>query len=139
MRDIRLAAISINSPLGDIPGVLEGIDHWSQLATEQGAELLLFPELQIVGHCTPNTWELSESVPDGPSTQRVTEIARKYHCYISVGLGEKENDIGTCAEDISGKLVPFDPEALSEEEQQQQQEGRQEERQEGWLGASQPS
>jgi len=93
MRDIRLAAISINSPLGDIPGVLEGIDHWSQLATEQGAELLLFPELQIVGHCTPNTWELSESVPDGPSTQRVTEIARKYHCYISVGLGEKENDI----------------------------------------------
>ena len=25
--------------------------------------------------------------------ERVTEIARKYHCYISVGLGEKENDI----------------------------------------------
>lgn len=93
MQDIRVAAISVNSPLGDISGVLEGIDNWCQLATEQGAELLLFPELQIVGHCTPNTWELSESIPDGPSTQRVTEFARKYNCYISVGLAEKENDI----------------------------------------------
>ncbi len=93
MHDIRVAAISINSPLGDISGVLKGIDHWCQLATEQGAELLLFPELQIVGHCTPNTWELSESIPDGSCTQQIVEYARKYNCYISVGLSEKENDI----------------------------------------------
>ena len=93
MQDIRVAAISINSPLGDIPGVLEGVEHWTQQATEQGAELLLFPELQIVGHCTPNTWELSEKVPEGPSTQRVVEIAEKYGCYISIGLSEKERDI----------------------------------------------
>ncbi|MFP6672553.1 MAG: nitrilase-related carbon-nitrogen hydrolase [Pirellulaceae bacterium] len=93
MENIRVAAISINSPLGDISGVLEGVEHWTRQATEQGAELLLFPELQIVGHCTPNTWELSERVPAGPSTQRVVEIAMKYNCHISIGLSEKERDI----------------------------------------------
>ena len=93
MENIRVAAISINSPLGDISGVLAGVEHWTRQATEQGAELLLFPELQIVGHCTPNTWELSERVPAGPSTQHVVEIARKYNCHISIGLSEKERDI----------------------------------------------
>ena len=51
MENIRVAAISINSPLGDISGVLEGVEHWTRQATEQGAELLLFPELQ-------NRWPL---------------------------------------------------------------------------------
>ncbi|MCP4814721.1 MAG: hypothetical protein GY888_19615, partial [Planctomycetaceae bacterium] len=86
VQDIRVAAISINSPLGDIQGVLEGVEQWTRQATQEGAELLLFPELQIVGHCTPNTWELSESVPDGPSTQRIVDIARKYKCHISIGI-----------------------------------------------------
>ena len=72
MQDIRVAAISINSPLGDISGVLEGVEQWTRQATEQGAELLLFPELQIVGHCTPNTWDLAEQVPEGASTQPVS-------------------------------------------------------------------
>lgn len=93
MHSIRVAAVSINSPLGDVPGVLAGIDLWTRQAVEQGAELILFPELQIHGHCTPNTWELAESIPDGPSTRRVIEIARQHRVVISVGLSEKQNDL----------------------------------------------
>ena len=93
MQDLRVAAISINSPLGDIAGVLASVEDWTRQAVEQGAELLLFPELQIVGHCTPNTWELSEAVPGGPSTQRIIEIAKQYQCHLSIGLSEKERDI----------------------------------------------
>ncbi len=93
MDTIRIAAVSINSPLGDVPGVLAAIEHWTRQAVEQGAELVLLPELQIHGHCTPNTWQLAEPVPDGPSTQQAVRIAREFKTFVSVGLSEKENDI----------------------------------------------
>jgi predicted amidohydrolase len=93
MQTIRVAAVSINSPLGDVSGVLEGIEQWTRKAVEQNAELILFPELQIHGHCTPSTWELAESIPDGTSTTQVIQIAREYKTFISVGLSEKQNDI----------------------------------------------
>jgi predicted amidohydrolase len=93
METIRIAAVSINSPLGDVPGVLAAIERWTRQAAEQGAELVLLPELQIHGHCTPNTWQLAEPVPDGPSTLQMIRIAREFKTFLSVGLSEKENDI----------------------------------------------
>ena len=93
MQTIRAAAISINSPLGDVDGVLSAVETWTGSAAEEGAELILFPELQIHGHCTPNTWELAEQIPEGPSTQRIVELAGRFKAYISIGLSEKENDL----------------------------------------------
>ena len=93
MQTIRVASLSINSPLGDVAGVLDGMADWTAKAVDDGAELVVFPELQIHGHCTPNTWELAESIPDGESTRRVEQIARDHGVFISVGLSEKERDI----------------------------------------------
>ena len=93
MQTIRVASLSINSPLGDVAGVLDGMADWTAKAVDDGAELVVFPELQIHGHCTPNTWDLSESIPDGESTRRVEQIARDHGVFISVGLSEKERDI----------------------------------------------
>ena len=93
MESIRVAAVSINSPLGDVAGVLDGLDEWTRKAADDGAELVVFPELQIHGHCTPTTWDLAEQIPDGESTRRVEQIASTYGVFISVGLSEKENDI----------------------------------------------
>ncbi len=93
MQPIRVAAVSINSPLGDVPGVLESIETWTRRAVEDGADLTLFPELQIHGHCTPNTWQLAEAVPDGPSTRRLEQLARQFNVFLSVGLSEKEHDL----------------------------------------------
>jgi N-carbamoylputrescine amidase len=93
MQTIRVASVSINSPLGDVPGVLAQVERWTRDAVDQGAELILFPELQIHGHCTPNTWELAEAIPDGPSTRKVVEFAREYNAFLSIGLSEKEHDI----------------------------------------------
>jgi len=93
MQSIRVAAVSINSPLGDVPGVLSAIEQWTRRAADRGAELVLLPELQIHGHCTPNTWALAERVPDGPSTQHIIRMAHELKVFVSVGLSEKENDI----------------------------------------------
>jgi len=47
----------------------------------------------IHGHCTPNTWELAEAVPDGPSVARLIELAANHGVVLSVGLSEKEHDL----------------------------------------------
>ena len=93
MRDIRVAAVSMNGRLGEPEAVLDEIADWTTKAVEQGAELVVFPELVVHGHCTPNTYELAEAVPDGPSTQRLCEIARRNKVVVCVGLSEKEDDL----------------------------------------------
>ena len=93
MQSIRVAAVSMNAPLDRLSRLLEEVDVWCRRCADQGAELVLFPELLLHGHCTPNTWELAETVPDGPSTQRLCELAAKNRLFLSVGLSEKEQDI----------------------------------------------
>jgi N-carbamoylputrescine amidase len=93
MRTTRVAAVSMNGFLGEAERVLRGIDAWCAKAAAEGAELVVFPELVVHGHCTPNTWELAEPVPDGRSVRRLVEIARHHRVFLSAGLSEKERDI----------------------------------------------
>ena len=89
----RVAAVSMNGLLGEPKRVLEAIDGWCERAAAAKADLVLFPELVIHGHCTPNTWELAEPVPDGPSVRRLSELARRHRLVLAAGLSEKEHDI----------------------------------------------
>jgi predicted amidohydrolase len=93
MRTLRVAAVSMNGFLGEAERVLRAIDDWCGKAAAERAELVLFPELVVHGHCTPATWELAEPVPDGPSVRRLVEIARRHGPVLCVGLSEKERDI----------------------------------------------
>ncbi len=93
MQEIRVAAVSINSPLDSGSDMLDCLDQWTQKAAEQGAELVLFPELQIFGHCNPATWDLAEPVPQGTATQQSIAIAKKHKVTLCVGISEKEDDI----------------------------------------------
>jgi predicted amidohydrolase len=83
----------MNGLLGDPEQVLRAIDGWCARAAAEQAQLALFPELVIHGHCTPNTWALAEPVPDGPSTARLLEMARRHRLVLCAGLSEKENDV----------------------------------------------
>jgi predicted amidohydrolase len=83
----------MNGFMGESERVLTAIDEWCKRAVAAKADLVLFPELVVHGHCTPNTWELAEPVPDGPSVRRLVEIARRHRLVLSAGLSEKERDI----------------------------------------------
>jgi predicted amidohydrolase len=83
----------MNGWLGEPERVLRAIDAWCERAAAEKAELVLFPELVVHGHCTPNTWELAEAVPDGPSVARLTQIAKRHRLALCAGLSEKERDI----------------------------------------------
>lgn len=93
MQSIRVAAVSMNGYMGETDRVLQAIDGWCARAAADHVELVLFPELVVQGHCTPNTWELAEAVPDGRSTARLCEIAKRHRLTLCAGLSEKENDI----------------------------------------------
>src|SRR5688572_19074590 len=93
MQTTRVAAVSMNGYLGEPERVLAAIGLWCERAVAAGAHLVLFPELVIHGHCTPNTWELAEPVPDGPSVRKLSELAKHHRLVLSVGLSEKERDI----------------------------------------------
>ncbi len=93
MQDIRMAAVSMNGRLGEPAAVLDEIAEWTRKAVAEGADLVLFPELVIHGHCTPNTYELAEAVPDGPSTERLCQLAVEHKVVLCAGLSEKENDL----------------------------------------------
>jgi predicted amidohydrolase len=76
MQSTRVAAVSMNGLLGQPERVLAAIDGWCEKAAAEGVHLVLFPELVVHGHCTPNTWDLAEPVPEGPSTRALVEVAR---------------------------------------------------------------
>lgn len=90
MNTVRVAAVSMNGFLDDPARVLPNIAEWCARAAEQGAGLVLFPELVIHGHCNPNTAALAEPVPDGPSTQALMAVARRHRIFVCAGLAEKD-------------------------------------------------
>ncbi len=92
MRATRVAAVSMNGFLGEPERVLAAMDGWCERAAAEKADLVLFPELVIHGHCTPNTAELAEAVPDGPSVRAVCAMARRHGLVVSAGLSEREGD-----------------------------------------------
>ena len=93
MQSVRVAAVSMNGRLGEPARILDEIAGWCGRAAAEGAELVLFPELVVHGHCTPNTAELAEAVPDGPSVTRLARLARRHGLILSAGLSERERDL----------------------------------------------
>lgn len=93
MQTIRVAAVSMNGEFNKQDQVLARIADFCEQAASENAELILFPELIVHGHCTPNTWELAEPVPEGPSTARLADLARQFRLFLCAGMSEKEADI----------------------------------------------
>src|SRR5258705_823107 len=93
MRTMRVAAVSMNGFLGEPERVLKAIDSWCEQAVAGKADLVLFPELVIHGHCTPDTWSLAEPVPNGPSGSALVSIANPHRLVLCAGMSEKHRDI----------------------------------------------
>jgi predicted amidohydrolase len=92
MRTMRVAAVSMNGYLGEPQRVLRHVETWVGRAAALEIDLVLFPELVIHGHCSPDTPGLAEPVPDGPSTQRLVALARQHGLFICAGVAERDHD-----------------------------------------------
>jgi predicted amidohydrolase len=98
MREIRVGAAQFEVRDADKQYNLDAIGRLAAQAAAQGAELVSFNECCISGYTfaerlTREELEaLAECVPGGPSTERLTEIARSLGVALAAGLFEKEGD-----------------------------------------------
>ncbi len=85
---INLALAQINSQRQDKDKNLRKIEERTTVAKEQGANLVIFPEMSLTGYVIKDQlYELAETIP-GPSTKRVEAIARKNGMHIVFGMPE---------------------------------------------------
>ncbi len=90
METIIAAAVSTCNFINDQERSIKTMEKWLQRAAEQGAELALFPELNVSGYITaPIAAHIAESVP-GPSTEKIIALANRYGMMIAFGLIERE-------------------------------------------------
>lgn len=98
MRDIRVATAQFENRDNDKEFNLERVHDLTRRAVEQDAEIVSFHECCIPAY----TWlqpltkqqllDVSESVPTGPSTTRMIEIAREFRVVVMAGLMERDKD-----------------------------------------------
>ncbi|HSG18320.1 MAG TPA: nitrilase family protein [Anaerolineae bacterium] len=92
---IRAAAVQFNHRAGDKAYNLSQIEHFCQMAADQGVQLISFPEMCVSGYWHMRDLDreavvgLSEPVPEGPSTKRLRRLAEKHNLIVGAGLLEK--------------------------------------------------
>ena len=90
MKDIRIAAVIFNSPVGQVQQNLDRMLPWIEKAKKQGADLVCFPELNVTGYSTdPVIKEYAEPIP-GPISRQLEQTARDAEIVILAGMAEKD-------------------------------------------------
>lgn len=98
MKDLPIATVQFENRSGDKAYNLSVIENISAKAAAEGAKVVSFHELCITGYtflrnCSREQMhQLAEAVPDGPSTQQLIELAKKYQIAILAGLVEEADD-----------------------------------------------
>ena len=94
MKDIRIAAVIFNSPVGKTRENLDRMGIWVAEARKQGAAIICFPELNITGYSThDDIKQTAEPIP-GDISQHLLQLARDNQ--ISILAGVTERDVAGC-------------------------------------------
>ena len=94
MRDIRVASVQFESLPTDKEANFTRIKQFVAQAAGQNVEMIIFPELCItgcwflLGLSRDELIELAEPVYDGPSSQKLSALAKQYNMTIGAGLVE---------------------------------------------------
>jgi len=89
MKDkIKLALAQMSSKRENKKENMRKIEETTVKAKEQGADLVIFPELCLTGYVVRDQlYELAETIP-GPSTQKIEQIAKDTGMHIIFGMPE---------------------------------------------------
>jgi predicted amidohydrolase len=94
MRDVRVAAVQMESAAGDKEANFERLEGLAGEAARRGAALALFPECCLTGYwflrrlTVAQLRDLAEAVPEGPSCARLLDLARRHRLTVGAGLLE---------------------------------------------------
>lgn len=88
----KVAAIQFEPALGQKEQNLRRALELTEYAAQEGAKLIVLPEMATTGYSWYSREEISpfvEEIP-GPTTSQFARLARDYQCYIFMGLPEVE-------------------------------------------------
>ncbi|AEI50767.1 nitrilase family protein [Runella slithyformis] len=98
MNHLKIATAQFENKSGDKAYNLSVIEDLTQKAAQSGAKAVVFHECSITGYTfarllsKAQMLDVAEVIPDGPSIQKLREIAEKYDVAILAGLFEKDAD-----------------------------------------------
>jgi len=86
--EIKLALAQISSKRESKSYNLLKIEKLTLKAKQQGADLIIFPEMSLTGYVLlDQVYEVAETIP-GPSTQKIEALAKKTGMHIVFGMPE---------------------------------------------------
>jgi len=88
MRDLKIAAVCMNSPAGEIDKNLDRIDAFSLEASERGVDIICFPELSITGYMLKDPEDVYSQSVSQEIIEKVTGMARSNRLIIIAGMVE---------------------------------------------------
>src|SRR6201994_37182 len=97
-RRLRVASVQMQHRDGDKEANFATIEKFTAEAAAHNAQLVVFPECCVTGYwfirnlSLPQLAALAEPIPDGPSTKRLRELARRYSITIGAGWVESAAD-----------------------------------------------
>ena len=97
-RGLRVASVQMEHTDGDKQANFAKIEEFTAQAAAQNAQLVVFPECCVTGYwfirnlSTQQLAALAEPIPDGPSTQRLRDLARRHNITIGAGWVESATD-----------------------------------------------
>jgi N-carbamoylputrescine amidase len=95
MRDVRVAAVQMESAAGDKEANFSKVEAFAEQAASRGVEIVVCPECCLTGYwflrklTVPQLEALAEPVPDGPSCRRLRDLAVRLRITIGAGLLEQ--------------------------------------------------
>jgi N-carbamoylputrescine amidase len=95
MKDIRIAAVTMQSGFGEVEANLDRMERYVLAAAKQRADVICFPEMNITGYALKKEIQsFAEPVP-GPSTVKVQRMADECDITVIAGLAERTEHDGT--------------------------------------------
>ncbi len=92
---LRVAAVQIAPKLGNLEENIVKTCTFVEKAVEQGARLIVLPELSNSGYNFKNrqqALECSEPIPNGPTIKEWEKLARRHNVWIIGGINERYKD-----------------------------------------------
>ncbi|MFH1292891.1 MAG: nitrilase-related carbon-nitrogen hydrolase [Pseudomonadota bacterium] len=88
MDDLRIAAVCMHAPLGEVEKNLDRIESLVSEASGEGASIVCFPELSVTGYTLKPPAEVYQGPDADTIMDRLVELAREAHLVLIAGLIE---------------------------------------------------
>lgn len=90
MKDIRIALVVCNAPVGEIRRNLDTVAKWVNESEAAGARIICFPELNVTGYCHQKRHVNAAQTIPGPAIDEMVELAASKNVVLLAGLAEKD-------------------------------------------------